>query len=413
MFRKHSKRSNDDTPSDENIGIESAVNAPRFAGAWWLPYMRSATLFAGASAVMYAADLKLVRYGFPWALVYLLAVAVVANFWGARPALLVLALSAIFGDLIVPDLHISYFYGLDPSWRVRAMRTLLFVACGLALIWVTERARNLKERSEQRRRVVEALQRMILPEHFETMPGYDLSGFYMPAHKEDEVGGDFYDFFPIGNGTYGLMIGDVMGKGKEAAASTALLRYSVRAFTSLGIGPAAALKRLNSMIENQHFPFDTATIFLGILDPVAGELRFSSAGHEPPMLYRAQGIGMSLSTSGMMLGVGIECEYDEDMVVLHPGDHLLLMTDGATEARSEQGQFLTCDGVWEMLKNAVREDSTESALSRLTSDLVSYIGHSNRDDIALLLLRRTSHSIDAGIYGTAELTDSMRHAKIG
>jgi len=211
----------------------------------FLPYLLSACLFAVASAVMYVGDAHLVRYGFPWALVYLLVVAAVASLWGARPAVLALALSALFGDLIVPDLHISYFYGHDPSWRVRVLRMLLFVACGVALVWLTERARHMQEKSEQRRAVVEALQRMILPERLADVPGYDLSGFYLPARQEEAVGGDFYDFYPTGTGTYGLLIGDVMGKGKEAAASTALLRYSVRALTSMGMGPAQVLSQLN------------------------------------------------------------------------------------------------------------------------------------------------------------------------
>lgn len=356
----------------------------------FLPYLLSACLFAVASAVMYVGDAHLVRYGFPWALVYLLVVAAVASLWGARPAVLALALSALFGDLIVPDLHISYFYGHDPSWRVRVLRMLLFVACGVALVWLTERARHMQEKSEQRRAVVEALQRMILPERLADVPGYDLSGFYLPARQEEAVGGDFYDFYPTGTGTYGLLIGDVMGKGKEAAASTALLRYSVRALTSMGMGPAQVLSQLNVLIDGQNLPFDTATVFVGLLEPETGSLRFASAGHEPPMLVRADGQEETLGLTGLLLGVGLGLSYEEGVVFLGVGDALLLMTDGATEARGEGGEFLASEGVWRLLRAALPQPTAATALDWLSAALGRFIGRSSRDDIALLLLRRNS-----------------------
>jgi len=366
-----------------------ASRLPGTPASLLLPYFYSVCLFAAASAVMYVGDANLVHYGFPWSLVYLLIVAAVASLWGARPAALALALSALFGDLIVPDLHISYFYGHDPSWRVRLLRMVLFAACGAALVWLTERARHMQERSEQRRTVVESLQRMILPERLTDVPGYDLSGFYLPAHLEEAVGGDFYDFFPTGTGTYGLLIGDVMGKGKEAAASTALLRYSVRAFTSMGLGPAAVLSQLNVLIESQKLSFSTATLFLGILDPASGCLRYANAGHELPMLRRCAGQEETLVSTGLILGVGLDLPYEEEVIWLEAGDALLLMTDGATEARSESGTFLDSAGVWRLLRAALSLPTAETATAALSAALERFIGRASRDDIALLLLRRT------------------------
>ncbi len=362
-----------------------------------LPYLFSVGLFAAASGLMYAGDSTLLRHGLPWALVSLLVVAAAGSLWGVRPAVLVLALSALFGDLIVPDLHISYFYGHDPSWHVRATRLILFVACGAATIWLTYRAQLMQERAERERGVVAALQSMILPERLANAPGYDLFGVYKPARHEEAVGGDLYDFYPLGAGHYGLLIGDVMGKGKEAAASTALLRYSVRALTSTGMRPAEVLSRLDDLIESQGLDFGTASLFVGVLDACSGELRYASAGHEPPLLAHADGREEALDSTGPILGVGLGLPYVEGAVVLGSGDALLLMTDGVTEARGPQGQFLESGGVWRLLRLALAEPTAARALFFLTADLTAFIGGNARDDIAMVLLRRTSASCVAGM----------------
>lgn len=355
------------------------------------PYLLAVLLFAVASAVIYVANTTLVRFGFPWALFYLLVVAAAANAWGAGPAALVLVLSALFGDVVVPELHISYLYTHGLPLEVRLIRVLLFGACGAVTIWMTRRAQLMHERSERRKAVLETLQRMILPETLANVPGYELSGVYKPASHEEEVGGDFYDFYRIREGVYGLLIGDVMGKGKEAAASTAFLRYSVRAFTSTGTCPAQIMYQLNDLLEGQE-SFETATLFVGVLDAQAGTLCYSCAGHEPPMLARANGSEETLVSTGPILGVGLPIPYWEQDVTLRPGDSLFLMTDGVTEARSEQGRFLESDGTWRLLRSALGTPSAQEALAFLDAALTSFIGRNSRDDIAMLLLRREIES---------------------
>ena len=363
------------------------------------PYLFAALLFAAASALMYVADTALVRFGFPWALVYLLVVAATASIWGAGPAVLVLALSALFGDLVVPGLHISYIYARGLTWDVRLMRMLLFAACGGASIWLTHQARLMRERAERGREVVAALQSMILPERLADVPGFDVFGVYQAARREEAVGGDLYDFYPLGAGHYGLLIGDVMGKGKEAAASTALLRYSVRALTGAGMSPADVLGQLDSQIERQGLDFGTASLFVGILDSSASTLRYASAGHEPPLLARADGKEEVLASTGPILGVGMGLPYLESMVVLEAGDSLLLMTDGVTEARGTRGQFLEGSGVWRLLRLALTERTAARALFSLKADLTAFIGGNARDDIAMVLLRRTSVLVCAEFGG--------------
>jgi sigma-B regulation protein RsbU (phosphoserine phosphatase) len=247
----------------------------------------------------------------------------------------------------------------------------------------------MQGKAETRREVVMALQSMHLPTELAHATGYDLSGLYKPALEEEEVGGDFYDFYPTGNGQFCLLIGDVMGKGKEAAASTALLRYAIRAFCSAGANPALIITQLNTLIETQGLPFETASLFVGLLEPRSGSLAYANAGHEPPMLKRADGDEQALAVTGPILGVGLDARYEEKAVALGPKDTLLLMTDGVTEARNKHGEFLGSAGAWWMLRTALRAPSAQSALTSLDRALTDYISDSHCDDIALLLLRRT------------------------
>ena len=352
------------------------------------PYLLAVLLFIGAAGLMYLGEAHFLTSGFPWALVSLLVVAAAASLWGTRPALVVLILSALFVELIVPDLHLAYLNSPPLSWHALVFRMLLFVACGAATIWLTYQARRMQEQAERRRSVVETLQRMISPDRLAAVPGYDVSGVYRPARFEEEVGGDFYDLYPIAPGVYGLLIGDVMGKGKEAAEYTAVLRYTVRAYTGLAQSPAQSLALLNDLIEAQQFQFGTASLFLGILDARSGRLRYASAGHEPPLLRRTDGTEEALITTGPIIGVGSGFAYGEQTLILEPGDSLLLMTDGVTEARNDRGQFLESVGAWRFLHRALDAPTAETALSSMERSVAEHIGRNSRDDIALLLLRR-------------------------
>ena len=357
------------------------------------PYLLAGGLFAIASALMGVGNAALLRYGFSWALASLLVVVAAASLWGVRPGLLVLALSAVYGAAVVPHLQPPPRLLAAPAEHVLVMRTLLFVTCGAAGVWLTQRARQMQSQAETRRGVVTALRSSILPDTLAKAPGYDVGGVYRPFHQEEEVGGDFYDFYPVGGGRYGLLLGDVMGKGKEAAASIALLRYSVRAFSSTDIDPAQIMAQLDGLIARQQMRFETASLFLGILDTQAGRLRYASAGHEPPLLRRADGGEEALDSTGPILGIGLGAEYEEETVRLDVGDALLLMTDGVTEARDERGQFVDSAGAWRLLRAALAEAdreglSSQAAVAALDTALAAMLGPRQRDDIAMLLLRR-------------------------
>ncbi len=356
------------------------------------PYASAAVLLAFAYGLMWLGDRHLLHYGFPWALVSLLVIAAVSSLWGSRPALMVLALSAVFGDEIVPDLHVSYLdpLGVHLGWHVRLIRTLMFAACGLALIAVAWQARVMRERAAQRREVVQSLQRMVLPDILAAVPGCDIAARYRPARQEEEVGGDFYDVFPVdaARGLYGLFLGDVVGKGKEAAQHTALLRYTARAFCALGDGPAAALARLNALLESQASSLGSASLFLGLYHAPSGTLRYANAGHEPPLLARADGTVEWLPPTGTLLGVAADAPYEEQRVELCAGDSLLLVTDGVTEARDPSGEFLDTEGTERLLRPCLSAPTAAAVAEQFHQRLESFMAGRQRDDIAILLLRR-------------------------
>jgi sigma-B regulation protein RsbU (phosphoserine phosphatase) len=338
---------------------------------------------------MWLGNSLLLEYAFPWSLVALLVVGATAIFWGNKPALLVLVLSAVFSGIFLPDLRSTNFHINVLSRQIQMIRMPLFALCGGTVIWLTHQSRLIQERAEKRKSVVEALQLMTLPESLPHIRGYDISSSYRPARIDEGVGGDFYDCFIVRDTVYGVLIGDVVGKGKEAAISTALLRYSVRSFASLNMTPAQILYRTNCLIEQQNMDFQTATLFFALLNCSSGELRYSSAGHEPPLHLLANGRCESLDCGGPMLGIGNESTYEEASVYLSVDDRLIMMTDGVTEARSPQGDFLDIGGVMRFMDGIPKEWNTDKAVSQLDTLLSVYTSGRYRDDVAILLLKRT------------------------
>ncbi|MBH5336642.1 SpoIIE family protein phosphatase [Streptomyces pactum] len=202
------------------------------------------------------------------------------------------------------------------------------------------RARHEAERERRRlARVTATLQRTLLPPALEPVPGLDVAALYRIA-SPDEVGGDFYDLFPRADGAWALFLGDVRGKGAEAAVVTSLARYTLRSGTVYDPDPAAVLRHLNAVLtaENEDREPYFLTIIMGTLVPDTDRggfrLTLAGGGHPPALLLRADGTAHLLETpGGQLLGVVPDADMAETTVHLAPGDSLLLYTDGLTEAR--------------------------------------------------------------------------------
>jgi len=180
------------------------------------------------------------------------------------------------------------------------------------------------------------MQLSILPKRFPPRPEVDIHGSMRPAK---EVGGDFYDFFPIDADRIGLVVADVSGKGVPAAFFMAIARTLLKATALFGEPPGTCLAKLNDLLCETNDQELFVTVFYGLYHVRDGRLVYANGGHNPPQCLRADGTVEALPlTGGTALAVLEDLPYAEAEVVLAPGEGLFLYTDGVTEAFNPQGQ---------------------------------------------------------------------------
>lgn len=235
--------------------------------------------------------------------------------------------------------------------------------------------------------VAQEIQSSFLPKDYPDLPGWELAAYWEAAHS---VGGDFYDFLQFPNGHIGLVIADVADKGIPAALFMALSRTLVRVSAFTGRGPAKALERANHLILNDTRSDLFVTIFYAVIDPATGQMLYTNAGHNPPLLVRASGEIETLHCRGIALGVLEEIQLQEKETRLNTGDLLVLYTDGITEAINiAQKEF----GV-ERLSEVARLKRREPALSVLThvdAAVKAFVADEPQfDDMTCVIARRVS-----------------------
>ena len=169
-----------------------------------------------------------------------------------------------------------------------------------------------------------------------TVPGLDVGVVYEAAGEDAAAGGDFYDLFPVGNGTWCFAVGDVCGTGAEAAAVTGLARHTIEALMRTGLPLAATIERLNTAILDEGARARFLTLVCGTLRPEAGRVRLEmvNAGHPPPYLVDRRGGVREIGTPQTLLGVVDRTTYVADSHVLDRGDLLVAVTDGVLERRA-------------------------------------------------------------------------------
>jgi hypothetical protein len=184
-----------------------------------------------------------------------------------------------------------------------------------------------------RTQLARTLQSSLMPEELPELDGVILASAYHPAGEGNEVGGDFYDVFTTPSGCW-LVVGDVCGKGPEAAAVTALVRHSIRAFAFVRSSPAQVLGAVNEVMLGHALSFRFATVVLARLDLSSRPLKavLASAGHPPPLLLAADGSIQCPPARGRMLGVGVGTDVVDIGIEPVPGSTLVLYTDGLLDA---------------------------------------------------------------------------------
>lgn len=251
-------------------------------------------------------------------------------------------------------------------------------------------AAQLERELREEHQIVEQLETSLLPDRLPVVPGAQIASGFHPASHGHEIGGDFYDVFRLGKpNCWMVVMGDVCGKGAEAASLTALARYTLRAAAiHQGAEPALLLGQLNEAIRRQHRDDRFVTAVLAFLEPGEDErllLTVSVAGHPPPLVVRADGTIERVTTRGGLLGIWDEPALSETPVELGEGDRLVLYTDGVLEAHAPEGPFE------EGFERALRELSAQSSADTIAAlrqalDLGAG-GAPTRDDIALLVVQ--------------------------
>ena len=238
---------------------------------------------------------------------------------------------------------------------------------------------------EERSHVARTLQRTLLPRHLPEIPGLEIASFYQPAGAmQTEVGGDFYDVFRTGNGGWGVVIGDVCGKGVEAAALTGLARHTIRATSIREPSPSVVLSDLNDVLlreDGDRF----CTVALGYLGLRENGVRLTvaSGGHPLPIVLRRDGAVESVGAPGSLIGVFEDVTFEDRSVELEPGDLLILFTDGLVDAR--QVNAMDEAALQALIESCAEFDAQQTA--DCLGDAVADAHGEAPDDTAVLVLR--------------------------
>ncbi|MDO0929434.1 SpoIIE family protein phosphatase [Streptomyces sp. TG1A-8] len=252
-----------------------------------------------------------------------------------------------------------------------------------------------KQAEADRARLQDALavlQQSLLPDTLPPVPGVETAAHYRTA-SPDRLGGDFYDLFPLDGKRFAFFLGDVCGKGPQAAALTSLTRYTLRAAALHDPDPVAALSTLNKVLHERYTGGDPryCTAIFGILepDPVIGRgtVHLASGGHPPALVLRADGTADFLPTpGGLLVGVLPAPRFTAATTVLTPGDTLLLYTDGITEARTGKDRTTLYGDQALRAFAAGHAGEPPHAVIRALTGLLDDFGDGLDDDTALLAL---------------------------
>jgi len=232
------------------------------------------------------------------------------------------------------------------------------------------------------------LQKNFMPQKLPIIPGWQFSAALQPAL---ETSGDFYDLFELPGKKLAILIADVVDKGISAALlmvlTWSLLRERILSFP---LQPQIVLAEVNRSMLAILKDLEYVTVFLGILDTSSGKLSYANAGHNPPLLFQADGQKvLHLNRTGSALGITDETDWTETSVDIHPGEILLLYTDGLTEACNPSGEFSGLERVTYCVQPLLHKSSDEIK-TILISELEKFLtDQSPQDDITLMVVKRT------------------------
>lgn len=258
------------------------------------------------------------------------------------------------------------------------------------------------EESQQNKHISQALQTG-MKNDLQKVEGISAEGIYSSATADAFVGGDFYSMIKLPGRRACIIMGDVSGKGIEAASISSAVKTALSAYAWEGRTPARMVATLNEFLLGFSRVETFATLFVGIVDLTTSSLTYCSAGHPPAILVSAQsGEAELLDVQSGVVGAFHDMEYKNGSIRLHEGDILLLYTDGTTEARSPEGAFFGETGLRDMIMNEVPR-GFDGLLNRFLSTLDRYTGRRLDDDVAMVALRFDElGGVDSSTLGGAD-----------
>jgi sigma-B regulation protein RsbU (phosphoserine phosphatase) len=221
------------------------------------------------------------------------------------------------------------------------------------------------------------IQQALLPRSSPLIPGFCVTGLSIPAGA---VGGDWYDFIPLNDGRWGLVLADVAGKGTAAALLMSATRGMLRSLAPMSSGPAEVLTRLNNMLLEDFPSGRFVTMVYAELDPAKRTLRLANAGHLPPLLVESKGHRWIQTEQGLPLGVSAS-KYSEVEVSLSDEARLAFYSDGITEAAEDFGEEYGSERLLAQLQ------SPDASLETLLADVKKFVnGGGLRDDATVIMV---------------------------
>ncbi len=256
---------------------------------------------------------------------------------------------------------------------------------------------QLREAARKNERIAETLQKsLLLAPPPDTYPGISLKTFYESAWDDALIGGDFFDVFAVAENVVGVVVGDVTGKGLEAATYTAEIKFILRGFLRETGNPADAIARLNRFVvdaerlDAAHLGSTYCAVSLACINTATGAVVCATAGAEPPLIFRAGSDQTdAVPTGGPMLGISADLSYESYFYRLEKGDLYVAYTDGLTEARRDK-VFWGQEGLMEVIRETafVHDQPLQVVADEVAHQAREWANGRQQDDVCLLLVRR-------------------------
>ena len=255
-----------------------------------------------------------------------------------------------------------------------------------------------RERMEHELQVASEIQQRFQPTAAPQVAGYELQGISFPCY---EIGGDYYDFIEREDGRLIVTLGDVSGKGTAAALLMSCLHAAVHAQAESHNSLVQTIGSVNRYLAENIPANRFITLFYAELQPKTGELAFLNAGHNPPLIVHSAGTMEQLAAGGLPLGIMPDADYRQGLTKLHPGDVLVIYSDGVSEAQSPSGEEFGATRLYDVVARnldasaAGIRDRIESALTKFSQ------GTPAADDITLVIVKRQAEG--AALAASASL----------